>query len=406
MKEQKNIPKLRFPEFKGEWEKKKLGEVAEINPSNKSLPEKFIYIDLESVSKGELLKENEIIKEEAPSRAQRVLKENDVLFQMVRPYQMNNLFFNKIGDYVASTGYAQIRTGQIPKYVFQYLHFQKFVDKVIERCTGTSYPAINSTDLSNIELSFPTLPEQKRIASFFTVLDQKIAELKQKKNLLEQYKKGVMQSIFNYDSFDLYDYDEKTNSKSQQSQKSNKSPFRQLRFKDDNGKEFPKWEKKKLGEVCEKKSSNISANKIEENFGEFIIYGASGVLKKVDFYEEENDYVSIIKDGAGVGRIVYCKGKSSVLGTMEIIKPKIELNTYFLYCLLENIDFTKYITGSTIPHIYFKDYKNEICEIPCLEEQTVIANFLSALDEKINQTENQIQQTQQWKKGLLQKMFV
>jgi restriction endonuclease S subunit len=65
-------------------------------------------------------------------------------------------------------------------------------------------------------------------------------------------------------------------------------------------------------------------------------------LKKVDFYEEENDYVSIIKDGAGVGRIVYCKGKSSVLGTMEIIKPKVEVNTYFLYCLLENIDFTKF----------------------------------------------------------------
>ncbi|MBP6386745.1 MAG: restriction endonuclease subunit S, partial [Pseudarcicella sp.] len=183
--------------------------------------------------------------------------------------------------------------------------------------------------------------------------------------------------------------------------KSNKSKFRQ-----ENGKAFPKWEMKKLGEVCEKKSSNISANKIEENFGEYIIYGASGILKKVDFYEEENDYVSIIKDGAGVGRIVYCKGKSSVLGTMEIIKPKIELNTYFLYCILENVDFTKYITGSTIPHIYFKDYKNEICEIPSLPEQTKIANFLSSLDEKINHTETQIQQTQVWKKGLLQKMFV
>ncbi|HQI44794.1 MAG TPA: restriction endonuclease subunit S, partial [Bacteroidales bacterium] len=73
-----NIPKLRFPEFKGEWEKKKLGEVAEINPSNKSLPEKFIYIDLESVSKGELLKEIEIEKVDAPSRAQRILKKSDV----------------------------------------------------------------------------------------------------------------------------------------------------------------------------------------------------------------------------------------------------------------------------------------------------------------------------------------
>ena len=145
-----NIPQLRFPKFKGEWEKKKLGEVAEINPTNKTLPNKFIYIDLESVSNGELLKENEITSENAPSRAQRILEVDDVLFQMVRPYQKNNLFFDKSGTYVASTGYAQIRTKQNPKYLFQYLHFQTFVDKVIERCTGTSYPSINSTDLSNI----------------------------------------------------------------------------------------------------------------------------------------------------------------------------------------------------------------------------------------------------------------
>ena len=74
--------------------------------------------------------------------------------------------------------------------------------------------------------------------------------------------------------------------------------------------------------------------------------------------------------------------------------------------ITKNIDFTKYITGSTIPHIYFKDYKNEICGIPSLPEQTKIANFLSSLDEKINSTNNQITKTQEWKKGLLQQMFV
>ena len=161
-----------------------------------------------------------------------------------------------------------------------------------------------------------------------------------------------------------------------------------------------------MGEVAIKQSSNISANKIEDNFGDYLIYGAAGVLKKVDFYEEENDYISIIKDGAGVGRIFYCKGKSSVLGTMDIIKPKIELHTYFLYCLLNNIDFVKYITGSTIPHIYFKDYSSEICGIPSLLEQTKIANFLSAIDENITNITNQLTLTEQWKKGLLQKMFV
>ena len=73
---------------------------------------------------------------------------------------------------------------------------------------------------------------------------------------------------------------------------------------------------------------------------------------------------------------------------------------------MSNIDFSKYITGSTIPHIYFKDYKNEDIQLPCLKEQTAIANFLSSLDEKINAVQQQIEKTEAWKKGLLQKMFV
>jgi type I restriction enzyme S subunit len=153
MEKLKNIPPLRFPEFKGDWEIKKFGEIGEINPPNKNLPNKFIYIDLESVESGQLLKENEVLKNEAPSRAQRLLVKNDILFQMVRPYQMNNLFFDKEGVFVASTGYAQIRTESNPRFLYQYLHIQKFVDKVIERCTGTSYPSINSTDLSKISIS-------------------------------------------------------------------------------------------------------------------------------------------------------------------------------------------------------------------------------------------------------------
>ncbi|MGZ5304137.1 MAG: restriction endonuclease subunit S, partial [Bacteroidia bacterium] len=85
MEKKKNIPELRFPEFTDEWEIKKLGELALINPPNKNLPNEFIYIDLESVVNGELIKENKIYKSDAPSRAQRVLKQHDVLFQMVRP---------------------------------------------------------------------------------------------------------------------------------------------------------------------------------------------------------------------------------------------------------------------------------------------------------------------------------
>ena len=191
-----NIPKLRFPRFNQEWEVNKLNKFASINPKNSSLPESFVYIDLESVTDGHLIKNNVISKNEAPSRAQRILKEKDILYQTVRPYQKNNLYFNKIGDYVASTGYAQIRTKNDSQFLFHFLHTEKFVANVMLRCTGTSYPAINSTDLSSIEISFPTLPEQQKIASFLCAVDEKIQQLSRKKELLEQYNHGVMQQLF------------------------------------------------------------------------------------------------------------------------------------------------------------------------------------------------------------------
>src|SRR5690606_22667331 len=190
------VPNLRFPGFTSDWETRKLGEVCEINPKNGILPNSFIYIDLESVIDGILLKEDTVLKEEAPSRAQRLLSRNDILFQMVRPYQKNNLYFDKEGDYVASTGYAQIRTLQNSQFVFQYLHNQKFVDKVIERCTGTSYPAINSKDLGNIQLYFPSIQEQKMIADFLSSLDSKIQTQRKTIQNLETLIKGVSQKLF------------------------------------------------------------------------------------------------------------------------------------------------------------------------------------------------------------------
>ena len=191
---------MRFQDNNGSdfpsWEPKKLKEVCDINPKIKSIPNSFYYIDLESVVNGRLLKEVRILKDEAPSRAQRVLAKNDVLFQMVRPYQKNNLFFSKKGEYVASTGYAQIRAKQSSQFVYQYLHNQKFVDKVIERCTGTSYPAINSTDLGNIEIDYPSLAEQIKIADFLSSIDTKIDLENQLLQKLGDQKKYSLANLF------------------------------------------------------------------------------------------------------------------------------------------------------------------------------------------------------------------
>nr|WP_302577768.1 restriction endonuclease subunit S [Methanobrevibacter arboriphilus] len=179
-----NVPELRFEEFNKKWDEKNLNEVTCINPVNSKLPESFFYIDLESVENGILNKKIKISKKNAPSRAKRILKENDILYQMVRPYQKNNLFFNyKNENYVASTGYAQIRTKQNPYFIFQIIHTSKFVNNVLKMCTGTSYPAINSSDLGKIKVIIPSINEQEKIAIFLSNISIKNF-FKNRENLL------------------------------------------------------------------------------------------------------------------------------------------------------------------------------------------------------------------------------
>jgi type I restriction enzyme S subunit len=391
MQKELNIPKLRFPEFKGEWKKNKLGNITEkINSGKTPLGGENVYtnqgilfIRSQNVTGDKLSLENStfIPKEINNTMKNSVVKPKDILLNITGASLGRSCVVPEdvvIGNVNQHVCIIRLDENNNPYFLQPILSSEKGQNLFISLQTGSGREGLNFQSIKGIELYFPSLLEQNKIASFFTELDKKINVLKQKKILLEKYKKGMMQKLFS----------------------------QELKFKDDNGKEFPGWQKKKLAEVATKKTSNISANKIEDNSGEYIIYGASGVLKKVDFYQEESDYISIIKDGAGVGRIFYCAGKTSVLGTMDIIKPKIEISTYFLYCLLSNIDFTKYITGSTIPHIYFKDYSIENCGIPVLEEQIRISSFLSAIDEKVNRTKNQILRTQDYRKALLQNMFV
>lgn len=191
---------LRFKDKDGnnypEWEEKRLGGVCDVNPKNSDLPDEFIYIDLESVVKGELVKEDFIHKNDAPSRAQRNLKPDDILYQTVRPYQKNNLFFSKEGDYVASTGYAQLRTQESAMFIYQLIHSDKFVNNVLERCTGTSYPAINSSDLAKINIQLPCLEEQQKIATYLSSIDTKLERVSGQIEKTQVFKKGLLQQMF------------------------------------------------------------------------------------------------------------------------------------------------------------------------------------------------------------------
>ena len=193
MEERRNAPKLRFPGFTDPWEQRRLGEVASFNPQA-DLPNEFEYVDLESVVGTEMVSHRKESKLTAPSRAQRLARKGDIFYQTVRPYQKNNLLFELPDEnYVFSTGYAQIRTEQDSRFLFCLLQREPFVRLVLDRCTGTSYPAISATDLETIDINLPSMSvEQARIGSLFQKLDSLIALHQRELDHVKELKKGLL----------------------------------------------------------------------------------------------------------------------------------------------------------------------------------------------------------------------
>ena len=145
-----------------------------------------------------------------------------------------------------------------------------------------------------------------------------------------------------------------------------------------------------LGEICKKGSSNIAQKDLEGNVGDYEIYGASGFIKKVDFYHQENPYIAIVKDGAGVGRTMILPAKSSVIGTMQYILPNDDIDIRYLYYAISNMNLGKYYMGAAIPHIYFKDYQSEQLPVRDIDEQKQIADVLAKTDALIADRQAQL----------------
>ena len=195
-----NVPNLRFKEFQGEWSVTTLQKDCIVNPTNEKIADKFVYVDLESVKQGQLYKYQILTKDNAPSRAQRVLHTDDILFQCVRPYQMNNYMVKgTMSDiqWVASTGYAQIRTQtDYPAFLYYVLNTSKYNKAVMVRCTGSSYPAINSEDLSKIPFYKCGIAEQKKIADFLSLLDERIATQNKIIEDLKKLKSAIIEKLY------------------------------------------------------------------------------------------------------------------------------------------------------------------------------------------------------------------
>ena len=165
------------------------------------------------------------------------------------------------------------------------------------------------------------------------------------------------------------------------------------------------WTYKKLGEVCTSEASNIALNKIADNVGDYPLFGASGYAKSIDFYKQANEYIGIVKDGAGVGRVGIYPAKSSLVGTMQYILPKSDVLLRYLYYVLKGLDLSKLVSGATIPHIYFKDYSKFSIPIPPLSIQRSIVAELDLLHSVISKKKEQLRELDNLAQSLFYQMF-
>lgn len=238
---------------------------------------------------------------------------------------------------------------------------------------------ISQKILGEVLLKLPSKEEQTKIASFLSAVDEKISQLTKKHELLSQYKQGMMQKLFS----------------------------QQIRFKADDGSEFGEWEETELGKHCQIKTGKLDANAMRPN-GEFRFYTCAKEFYLIDEYAFDTEALLISGNGANVGYIHYYKGKFNAYQRTYVLdqwQQNIIFIQYFLEQFLKERIYGEKKEGNT-PYIVLSTLSEMPLLLPCLEEQTKIANFLSSIDQKIEVVAQQIEQAKQWKKGLLQNMFI
>ena len=378
-------PDLRFSDFFDPWHLKKISEITKVFDGTHSTP-KYVergipFYSVEHVTSNQFSKTKFISEDVFNKENKRVkLERGDILMTRIGSVGVPRIIdWDVNASFYVSLALIKKNNSFHSPFLAHSISSVSFQREIWKRTIHVAFPKkINLGEILNCEFLLPSVEEQNKIAKFLSSVDKKIQLLEKKKEQLEQYKKGVMQKIFS----------------------------QEIRFKDDNGNSFPDWEEKKLEDICYKTSSNLSASDCENDSGEYPVYGASGIYTFISSFDFNEDYIAIVKDGSGVGNLIYCVSNSSVIGTMDVLRTRLNNDLKFLYYFLQTVRFKKFKVGSSIPHIYFRDYRSLKKLTPNNNEQKKIANFLFAIDKKIETTSTQIDKTKEFKKGLLQQMFV
>ncbi|MFY4758409.1 restriction endonuclease subunit S [Aliarcobacter butzleri] len=379
-----NVPKLRFKEFSEEWEEKTFKELTKINQglqipiSDRYLEQvenSFFYITNEFLKDGS---KNKYFIKNPPESV--LCKEEDIL--MTRTGNTGQVVTNITGTFHNNFFKIKYSKDLNKNFLVEFLRLESTQNMILRYAGTSTIPDLNHGDFYRLKINLPSKQEQEKIALFFTSIDTKIEQLSKKEELLQQYKKGVMQKIFN----------------------------QEIRFKADDGSEFCEWEEKKLGQIGKFHAGGdlTKLNYSKEKSNEYVypIYAngsGEGLYGYATTFQYKSNCVTVSGRGT-LGHANLRKENFNAIVRLIVIEPKSNICGNFLKEAINRINFSIESTGVpqlTIPQISL--YK---VFLPCLEEQNKIAIFLSSIDTKIEQTQKQLELSKEFKKGLLQQMFV
>ena len=393
-----SVPALRFKEFSNSWSEKKLCEISDIKtgPFGSTLHEADYVetgtpiITVEHLGEQGVVHKNlPLVSDEDKIRLKSYnLRQGDIVFSRVGSVDRSCLISAKENGWLFSGRLLRVRLTDVnfcSIFLNQIFKNETVKYRIRSVAVGQTMASLNTEILKNFSLVFPTSkPEQTKIANFLTTVDEKITHLTQKHDLLTQYKKGVMQQIFS----------------------------QELRFKDDNGQDFPEWEEKEVGEVFKVTRGNVlamplvSESKTETH--QFPVYSSQTKNMGLSGYYNEHLYENSITwttDGANAGDVNYRDGKFYCTNVCGVL---ISDDGYANACIAAMINAVsrKYVSYVGNPKLMNGVMAKIAIEFPCVKEQTKIANFLNAIDDKITSVQTQLQAVKQYKQGLLQQMFV
>ncbi len=385
MPETKKVPAIRFNGFSIDWEQYKLSDILKRRQVYQQISTDAPRLAFAAgqgvipLSERKTNNRDQLISNEAIKRY--LLTEyNDLVYNPAN-LKYGAIDRNKYGKGVISPIYVTFTTTEEPSFIERIIITDRFKFKALQFEEGTVVKRQSvSPDslLSFEEWISPNREEQKQIGSFFDMLDNLIAFHQHKLETLTKAKKSMLKMMF--------------------PQGDAKVPeVRFAGFYDD-------WEQRKLSELVTYTSSGLTAKDCKD-VGEYALYDANGFIGKTDASCISNDYITVIKDGAGVGRIRKLPKNTMFIGTMGALQA-VNSDLDFIYSLLTRFSLGDQYSGSTIPHIYFKDYGNNEYLVPQREEQIAIGKYFMQIDHLIALHQHKQEKLKQLKASFLEKMFV